>query len=280
MSGMHPMTASGIRPNGTGPGTTTALPMTFARRAALAIGVPACLALTGWTGVTIVAQIGEGSFPVRYAIPASAGRLDVNFAAGDIRLQQVAGDPAELTGTARYSLSRPAFTAQRTPHGMAFGYDCTNVVGECSLDATISVPTGIAASISTDGGNATVAGTTGDITVSSGGGDVTADEVAGDISMHTDGGDIRGTAITAPSVDANTGGGDIELVFTQVPRNVQVNTDGGNVTIVVPAGSTQYDLKAHTDGGTVTDPVPVNTSSSDVITATSGGGDITISQAS
>ena len=281
MSGMLPMTASGTRPNGTGPGTTAALPMTIARRAALAIGVPACLALTGWTGLAIVALIGQGSFPIRYAIPASAGRLAVNFDAGDIRLQQVAGGSAELTGTARYSLSRPAFTARATAHGMALGYNCTNVVGGCSLDATVSVPAGTAASVSTGGGNTTVVGITSDVTVSSGGGDVTADGVAGDLNLHTDGGNIRGTAITAAHVTASTGGGDIEVVFTRVPRYVRVSTDGGNVTIVVPAGGTQYHVTASTDGGNVDDSaIPVNTSSPDQITATSGGGDITIREAS
>jgi hypothetical protein len=281
MSDMYPMTASGTRQNGTGPDPTAALPMTLARRAALAIGVPACLALTGWVGLNVVALIGEGSFPVRYVIPASAGRVDVNLSAGDIRLRQVAGGPAELTGTARYSLSRPAFTERATAHGLAFGYDCSNWVGECGLDATVSVPTGTAASLSTDGGNATVVGTTADVTVSSGGGDVTADRVAGDISMHTDGGNIQGTAITAARVIASTGGGDIEITFTRVPRSVRVNTNGGNVTIVVPAGSTQYHVTASTDGGNVDDSaIPDNTSSSNVITATSGGGDITITEAS
>jgi hypothetical protein len=280
MSGMHPMTASGTRRSETGPGPTAALPMTLARRAALAIGVPACLALTGWIGFNIVALIGEGSFPVRYAIPASAGRLNVNFAAGDIRLQQVAGAPAELTGTARYSLSRPAFTAQRTPNGMTFGYNCTNFVGECSLDATVTVPTGTAASISTDGGNATVVGTTGDVTMSSGGGDVTADQVSGDISLHTGGGNVLGTAISAARVTASTGGGDIEITFTRVPRDVQVSTDGGDVTIIVPAGSTQYHVTASTAGGNVDDSITDNTSSPNLITATSGGGDITIQEAS
>jgi hypothetical protein len=108
---------------------------------------------------------------------------------------------------------------------------------------------------------------------------VTADQVSGVLSVSTDGGNIHGTAITAPRVTAHSGGGDIEIVFTQVPRDVQVDTGGGDVTIVVPPGSAQYHVTANTGGGTVTELVPINSSSPNVITATSGGGDITIRQA-
>jgi hypothetical protein len=260
--------------------TAMQLPMTPARRAALAIGLPVCLALTGFAGLNFVAQIGEGSFPVSYAIAGSTGKVSVNLSGGDVRLGQAAGRPAELTGTARYSLVRPSFTERTTSDGLAFVYDCNNFVGDCGLDATVSVPTGTTASVSTGGGNATVTGTTGAITVSSGGGDVTANGVAGDISLNTDGGNITGTAITAARVNAGTGGGDIEIVFSKVPRYVNVNTDGGDVTIVVPADGTHYDVREHTAGGNSTASVPINTSSPNQIIATSGGGDITISQAS
>jgi hypothetical protein len=91
----------------------------------------------------------------------------------------------------------------------------------------------------------------------------------------------RRTAITAARVTASTGGGDIEITLTRVPRDLLVSTDGGNITIVVPAGSTQYHVTASTDGGNVDDSaIPDNTSSTNQITATSGGGDITIREAS
>jgi hypothetical protein len=80
-------------------------------------------------------------------------------------------------------------------------------------------------------------------------------------------------------VSADTGGGDIEIAFTQVPRDVRVATGGGNVTIVVPPGTAQYHVSASTGGGNVSDTVPLSTSSPNGITATSGGGDITIRQA-
>jgi hypothetical protein len=277
-------------------GNAPRLPMTPARRAWLKIGVPVCLILVGWAGLNLVALAGPGQFKVSHDIPASTGRVNVNFSSGNILLRQAAGDQAELTGTAHYSLIRPSFTTRVTAAGTDFGYNCNLPVGNCYLNAAISVPPGTRTSVYTGGGTATAVGTTGDVTLNSdggnvsaervsggltlitGGGDVSAERVSGDLSLNSDGGDITATAITSVRVTASTGGGNITVVFTSVPTNVKVNTDGGNITIVVPPGSTHYNLTERTDGGTTSEKVPTDSSSPNVITATSGGGDISVSQ--
>lgn len=278
MTAMQPTIASETYPNG-GSATTRALPMTPARRVALALGVPACLALTAWGAFAIVGEIGQGHFPVHATIPVSNGRVTAHVGGGSVHLEQGAVGQAKLTGTAHYSLVRPAFTAQRVAGGAAFGYNCDLPVGNCGLDATVTVPVGTATAISTDGGDATVTGTTGDVTVSSGGGTVTADHAAGDLTLTTDGGDISGTALTAPRVTAGTGGGNIQIQFATAPRNVHVTSDGGDITIIVPRGPTYYDVSATSGGGTVTDELQINTGSPNRITATTGGGNITLREA-
>ena len=267
-------------PNGTGRGKTTRLPMTPGRIAALAIGVPVCLALVGFGGLSLVAQIGQGQFPVHEVVPVSGGQVSAHLGGGDVLIRQEGTEQATLNGTAHYSLWRPAFTVQRAGGGVTFGYNCRMAVGNCSLDSTLSVPTGTAVSVSTEGGNATITGTTGTVTMSSGGGDLTANHTAGNLTLSTDGGNINGTALTDARVTANTSGGDIQIQFASVPRNVTVHTDGGNVTIIVPRGATPYKLSAHSDGGTVTDNTMLtNPNSPNVITASSSGGDVTIRQA-
>jgi hypothetical protein len=243
--------------------------------------VPVCLALTGFAGLNIVAQVGRGSFTVGRIFPASARQVSVSLGGGDITLRQTADSQARLTGTAHYSLIRPGITARASAGSAAFSFDCGDLpVGNCGLDSSLTVPRGTTVSVSTDGGSALVSGTTGDVAVSSGGGDVTADNVAGPLSLHTAGGNIQGDSITAADLTASTGGGDVTIVFTRVPRDVTVQTAGGNVTIVVPRGTAQYRVSASTAGGNVTDgTIPVNSSSRNEITATSGGGDITIRQA-
>jgi Putative adhesin len=285
---------AGPRPPG---GARAALPLTPARRVALLIGVPVCLALTGFAGLNIAALFGRGYTHFSHAFPASTRRLSVTASGGNVVLKQVAAGPARLSGTGYYSLIRPNLTESTSADSAAFGYPCELPIGDCGLNMTVGVPAGTAVTISTgggdltadhlagdltlgtDGGNIQAADATGDVTMTTGGGDVTADQVAGGhLTLGTDGGNIQATGVADTRLAATSGGGDIEIVFTVVPRDVTVSTDGGNITIVVPQGSTRYDVSASTDGGTVTDTVPDSASSLDEITATSGGGDITIEQ--
>lgn len=276
---MHGTATSETFPDGTEPGKARRLPVTPARRTALAIGVPVCLALTGWLGYSIVADIGQGHFPVSATAAVGGGPVSAHVGGGDVLLEQGPGGQATLTGTAHYSLIRPRVTEQRTAGGVAFGYDCgVDLAGNCGLDGTLTVPAGTATTVSTDGGNATASGTTGDVTLSSGGGDVTADNASGDLTLNTDGGNITGTGLTASRVTAGAAGGDVRIEFTSVPRDVRIHTDGGNITLIVP-GTVQYNVSAAAGGGTVSDSLSVNPASANTITVSADGGDITLSAA-
>ncbi len=259
--------------------TSTALPLTPARRVALAIGVPVCLLLLANTGLSLVANLGEGSFPVGYSFPAGTQNVSVSLSGGQVLIKQETAGRARVAGTARYSIFRPHITTTTTKNGIRYGYRCVFPFGSCHLDATVTVPPGQAASASTDGGTATVTGTTGPVTLSTGGGDISADHVSGTLTLRTAGGSIEGTAVTAAVVSASSGGGDITITFTAVPRDVNVSTAGGSVTIVLPPGPAQYNVAAHTAGGSVTDTVPRSTTARNAIAVSSGGGDITIVQA-
>jgi hypothetical protein len=274
------------------------LPLTPARRGILAVGVPVILALIGVTAYSLVSDVGTGSYPVKYTIPVSEGRLTMNFGGGDLTLQGTASGTAQVIGKVTYSLVRPHISvANVAGQGAVFTFTCGNWTGNCGLNGTADIPSAAAAMIATDGGDLTASDLTGGVSLSteggnlsatniansaslqSGGGDLTATQLTGDVDLGSDGGNITATSIGSTHVTADSGGGDIEIVFTRVPQNIQVSADGGDVTIVVPSGPTAYDVTATTDGGNVSDGLPQATSSSHVITVTSGGGDITIEQA-
>lgn len=149
------LTAAGGPPIRRGRRATPALPLTPARRAALVLGMPACLALTGFAGLSIVAQIGKGHFSVGYSFPASARSPSVT-GTGDLELSRAAAGPARLSAYAYYSLTRPHTIERVSGDSATFGINCDFPVGDCGLDTTVSVPAGTAVTASTGGGDATV----------------------------------------------------------------------------------------------------------------------------
>jgi hypothetical protein len=288
-------------------------PLTRGRLAALVIGVPVCLSLIAVNGLSLVANLGEAHYPVNYTVPAGAKSLNVSVASGHLLIKQTTASQATLTGTARYSLIRSKLTEQTTSRGTDVRYHCAIPFGECELDATANVPAGLPVTANTDGGDAEVAGTTGAVTLSSGGGNIAAEHTAGTLALNTSGGNIQATDLTsatvtattgggdiraddvksslvtvttsggniqatgiaAPAVTATTGGGNIEIDFASVPDDVQVDTSGGNITLVLPPGPATYHITTHTNGGDVNS-LPDDANSHRLITATSGGGNITI----
>jgi hypothetical protein len=258
--------------------TTVRLPLTAGRRAALAIGVPVCLLLVAYTALDLVALFGKGSFPVSYTAPAAAKSLTVTSSGGQLLIKGSANAPATVTGTGDYSLVRPEVTKRSDAGGGTLDYHCGFPVGDCGLNATIAAPAALPVTARTGGGDVDVIDTAGPLSLSTGGGDIDASNPSGPLSLSTDGGNILLAHTGSATVTATSGGGDIEIYFSSVPADVRVRTSGGNITLVLPRGTTQYNVTAHTDGGTVSDGIPQNSSSRNVITTATGGGDITISE--
>jgi Putative adhesin len=136
--------------------------------------------------------------------------------------------------------------------------------------------------VATEGGNVNAGGWTGSgtIRVDTGGGDLDASGLSGDLQLATEGGNVDASGVSSPVASIVSGGGDITLAFTQVPQNLQITAQGGNVTVILPAGGTTYDISTpDTQGANVTYPSSLADSASHhFITVDSGGGDITISQ--
>jgi hypothetical protein len=221
------------------------------------------------------------------------GQLTAGVNSADITVRQGDDSTARLAGTVHYGLSRPRVTSS----GNEVTVKCPYIsAGNCGLSATLDVPrlTGLTLSsgggdltvpgvaqtvnLTSDGGDVSVSGVPGAATVLTGGGDLTAGDMGGTLKFTTDGGDVNGNDLAAPALSTDSGGGDVNLVFTKVPANLHVITDGGDVNIVVPRGATAYRISATADGGDDSVTVPQSASSGDQISVDSGGGDITISE--
>jgi hypothetical protein len=280
----------------TGPPRAPArLTMTPGRWVTLLIGVPVALAFIGFSALSLVADIGMASFPVSRTIPVDHGRLVATIDGGDFTVQQgQASGSAQLTGTVQYSLVRPDFSVN---DGTGISLHCRFLFGNCGLNATLSVPPGVAldlasgggdmrlsdiqsaVTLNSDGGDVALSGAGGAATVTTGGGDLSDSGARGFLTFHTSGGDVDGSDLLSPNVDVGSGGGDVALTFSRMPANVHVVSSGGDIAIVLPAGATEYSITAVTDGGDYHSTVKNNQAAADKINVNSSGGDVSITEA-
>jgi hypothetical protein len=139
--------------------------------------------------------------------------------------------------------------------------------------------------VGTEGGNVNASDWTettrnGTIRVDTGGGDLSANGLTGDVQLTAEGGNIDVGDMNSAQVAMDSGGGDVTLAFAQVPQNVTITTEGGNVTVSLPPGGTQYAISTpDMQGGNLNYPTSLdNANSKHKITIDTGGGDVTISQ--
>lgn len=257
------------------------LRMTAGRRAALLFGVPLCLLAIGSTGLNLVAELGQGKYPVSYTAAASAKAFDISVDGGNLNVNPgAASHGVTLVGTAKYSLIRSKFTIGTEGNGVTkASYQCPMPVGNCELDATLTVPPAMPFTSSSGGGDVTVTGLTSPVSLSTGGGNMLVNGTSGRLHLASGGGDVNGMALKSPAVKVSTGGGNVELIFVTPPDNVQVSTGGGDITIVVPADSASYAVGTSTGGGDINNDLGNVPSSSRHISVSTGGGNITIRRA-
>jgi hypothetical protein len=136
--------------------------------------------------------------------------------------------------------------------------------------------------IATEGGNVNGDDWAGNGTtrVDTGGGDMTVNGLTGNFQMSTEGGNVDASGVASALVGMDSGGGNVTLALTQVPQNLQITAEGGNVTVILPLGSTTYDISTpDNQGANISYPQSLfSSTSTHKITIDSGGGDITVSQ--
>jgi hypothetical protein len=185
---------------------------------------------------------------VNYAPVHVSGGLDMNVYGGDVTLQGgVAPSAARFTGSGtvwyglNYSGQRPTLVTAQTPTGTRINFTCPNY--NCALTSTVDVPQQAPVTVTSNGGNITATGIS-DATLQTGGGDLTVDGLTGNVSLNTDsapngpyggGGQVDGT-LAAQNIAVDSGGNNVNLQLTTAPSNLNITTEGGSVTLQLPAG--------------------------------------------
>jgi DUF4097 and DUF4098 domain-containing protein YvlB len=107
-------------------------------------------------------------------------------------------------------------------------------------------------------------------------GDINVSGATGDTRLQDAFGNIDVAGLAAASVVAANNSGDITLRFATVPRQVNVTDSFGNVTLILPAGSTAYQVHTHNSFGSTSVSVAQSPASPHVIRVSNNSGDIRI----
>jgi Toastrack DUF4097 len=184
------------------------------------------------------------------------------------------------------NITASGFSSGMTLSAAGGDVNATNLSGNLQLDTgggqlTANGMTGTL-QIGTEGGDVNADDWVGHGTtrVDTGGGTMTVNGLNGDFQLSTEGGDVDASGVASALAGLNSGGGNITLDFTQVPRNLQITAEGGDVTVILPLGSATYDISTpDNQGANVAYPQSLfDSKSGNKITIDSGGGDISISQ--
>ena len=175
-------------------------------------------------------------------VPEHVTSLDVQSYGGLVKVAAGPVSRAEVIETISYVKQDGGLPAvvQSVSAGRLTLADPACATSDCTVGFAVTMPAGIPASVTTDGGAAAVSGTAG-ADVDSGGAPATADHVDGPLTVNTDGGSLQLNG--APGADVESGGGPVTAEHIDGP--LTVNTDGGSLQQNGTAGA----LHADTNGG-------------------------------
>jgi hypothetical protein len=227
------------------------LPMTPARGAILAIGVPIALAVivigaAGWASGAVTIFTRQVTNRVALSVPVTGGHVSVTADNADVTLRSGTGNQIRVRGTLRGSLIRPTFSWRSTAAGLVLDSHCRVPAGDCSLQYAITAPARLPVAVTDSSGNMHASGLRGTVTLSVSSGDLGASHLAGDIRLDDGSGNLAASGL-AGNIRLDSSSGDISA--SGVTGHVRFQDDSGNVVINGLAGT---DVVGSSSSGDVT----------------------------
>ncbi len=153
---------------------------------------------------------------------------------------------------------------------------CDALVVACRTDVTLQVPSSASIGITTGVGTVRVEGVSGDVEAVTEDGAIDLDRVGGVVFVETGNGDITGKDLGGAIVDARTDDGTIEISTTTAPERLVAHTEGGDVNLMVPAGSYRVEAKAPNGDLVLGEAIQSDATATSVISARTNNGNIRI----
>ena len=227
-------------------------PMTRARWAILAGGLPVVLALIAfgvlaWVNGTVIylASQGQVGHPVGFSVPAAGGQARVTSSNGDLTVRPGPGRRIVVRGHLSGSFARPAFSYRSTAAGLALDPRCRVPAGTCSLDLGVTVPAGLPVTVSNSFGELDARGLHGTIALSDNSGDLTASHLTGAVRLANSFGALTASHL-AGSIQLDNNSGDIQAAG--LTGNTRLQDSFGTLSVT---GLDAADVVARNDSGDI-----------------------------
>jgi hypothetical protein len=191
----------------------SAPPLTPARRAILAAGLPVVLALIAFAGygwvkgtVTYLAGQSQVGYSVRFSVPAAGGRVRVTGGDSNLTVRPGTGRRILVHGHLSSSFFRPSFSYRSTAAGLALNPQCRVPTGNCTLDFGLTVPAGLPVGVTGTFGAVDASGLHGTVTLSDNSGELTASRLTGTVNLSDSFGTITASGLTGSTRLSNNSG--------------------------------------------------------------------------
>ena len=118
---------------------------------------------------------------------------------------------------------------------LTLGSDCA-VFSNCDVRYEVAIPATTPLSVSTDNGPVSLTGFTSSVEVTSANGTVRVFDATGPLDLSSDNGNMELDGVGSETARLATDNGTIDAAFTDRPSEVEVSTNNGNATLLLPDG--------------------------------------------
>ncbi len=167
-------------------------------------------------------------------VPEHVTSLDVQSYGGLVKVTAGRVSRVEVTETINYVEQDGGLPAvvQSVSAGRLTLAAPACATSDCNVGFTVTMPAGIPAIVTTDGGAAVVSGTV-RADVDSGGGPVTAEHIDGALTVNSDGGSLQVDGAAGAELDSGSG----PMTVDHIHGPLIVNTDGGSLELNGASGA-------------------------------------------
>ncbi|MEV1171937.1 DUF4097 family beta strand repeat-containing protein [Nonomuraea sp. NPDC049784] len=170
-----------------------------------------------------------------YDVADKVAGVRVEADSGTIEVVESDRQGIHVTEQLSWRKTKPETSHKVQGDTLTLAFKCANTWGlgsgsaSCEVDYKVEVPKGLRVNVSSDSGDLTLKG------------------LSGELNARTDSGAIEADDLAATRVAAETDSGDVDLTFGGQPDKVVTSSDSGNISIHVPQGP--YNVVAKTDSG-------------------------------